>query len=226
MFARSELNEWLRGFLADHIDGRLRSANFDRKPSSRSARRLADFGSQQIEFTVFSRPAYARDQAHLSLDVCFHMPSGMDLARRIFGPGLVGTTADTSLACRIALDSLREGPLSLWLFQSRAGLDDLAPQVERSLAAWVLPFLDHSRSEAAFVAGPAREHAQACVVAAAYVDLGRGSDAVDYLRSRRDNPTDAENALLTTEVLAARHARHADALARLENYLASGAIDS
>jgi hypothetical protein len=216
VFARSELNGWLAGFLAEHVDDVLRGAGFSRRAGARSARRRTAAGSQKLEFLLFSRPPYAPEMAHLYLNVTLHMPELTDLTRRIFG----AEGPEGSLAAGAALDSLPNHPAELWLFRERAALDDLAPSVREALATCVLPFLDASGSVTGLVDGPARECTRVQVVAAAYVHLGRREEAVEYLRGRLGDETGRAAALLTPQVREAQKRRHAEALARLESYLA------
>lgn len=221
LFARSDLNGWVLEFLGEHADPVLGESGFVRRASSRSARRRTDYGSQKVEFLVFSRPRYAPDMAHLYLHSTFHMPELMDLARKIFGADRLSSGRDVSVACGVALDSMCDVPVGMWLFQDRSGLDDLASAVQGTLATKVLPYLNATNTETTFVTGPTRGRARVEVIAAAYVHLGRAREAVDYLRARAGNETDLEISLLTPEARHGLRGRRRDALNQLERYLDS-----
>lgn len=221
MFTRPDLNGWLVDFLGEHVDGLLHEAGFERRKGARSARRRTDYGSQKIEFFVLCRPRYAPDKAHLAVNINLHMPELMNLTRKMFGANWSGGVGDPSLACGVAVDTLRAAPASMWLFQNRAALNDLAANVRQSLASEMLPFLNASSGIASFVNGPARDRARVQVVAATYVHLGQQDKAVDYLRARIDNETGVSLALLTPQAHDGQRRRYADALTHLQRYLAS-----
>jgi hypothetical protein len=225
VFTRSELNPWLVDFLVEHVDSALNEAGFQRPARARSARRRTDYGSQKIEFLVFSRPSYAPDAAHLYLNVTFYMPEVMDLARKIFDATSLPAVRSDGLACGMALDQLPNRPHALWLFTDRSALNDLAPRVQQALAFSVLPVLNGSNDLARFVASPAREGARVHVVAAIYLHLGQPDAAVQYLQAQRDHDeTDPQAALLSPQAREGQRRRYAEALAQLERHLTSNPL--
>jgi len=220
MPGRPDLNAWLGEFLTEHADAVLASAGFKRRPGARSARRRTGYGAQKIEFFAYSRPAYAPGQAHLVMKAWFFMPQVMQLARQIFGPSFTTGTADPSLAGGVDLDSLRrQEPLGPWLFTDQAQLGSHAPQVQRALRRWVLPFLDASFTLDTFANGPTRERLQMEVVAAAYVQLGQPGNAMGYLQQRATAHAHTESALQSPASLQARQSRRTGALNTLAAYL-------
>jgi hypothetical protein len=220
MFGRSDLNAWLAGFLTEHVDPVLSSAGFARRAGARSSRRRTEYGAQKIEFFVYSRPPYASSQAHMRMQVRFFMPEVMQLARQIFGPSVTGMRADPSFAGAVDLDSLRrQRPLGLWLFTDQVQLNNHAPEVQKALRTWVLPFLDASSTLEDFADGPAREDLMIEVIAAAYVQLEQPDDALGYLRQRAAAHSNIELALMNPASLQARQDRRTDTLSTLTAYL-------
>lgn len=220
MFGRSDLNAWLAGFLTEHVDPVLSGDGFTRRAGARSSRRRTEYGAQEIAFFADSRPSYAPSQAHMTMQVRFFMPEVMQLAHQIFGPSLTASTADPSLAGVVDLDSLREQrPLGLWLFTDQAELGNHAPEVQRALRTWVLPFLDASFTLEELANGPAREKLPTEVIAAAYVQLTQPDNALGYLQQRAAAQSDLEAALMTPASLHALQQRRTGALNTLTAYL-------
>jgi hypothetical protein len=220
MFERSNLNAWLAGFLTEHVDPVLSSAGFSRRAGARSSRRRTEYGAQKIEFFAYSRPPYAPSQAHMTMQVRFFMPEVMQLARQIFGPSVTARTADPSLAGAVHLDSLRQQrPLGLWLFTDQAELRNHAPEVQRALRTWVLPFLDASSTLEGSANGPTREELRIEVITAAYVQLGQPDSALGYLQQRATAHSDIESALMTPASLQAQQDRRTGVLNTLTAYL-------
>jgi hypothetical protein len=220
MFGRSDLNAWLAGFLTEHVDPVLGSTGFTRRTGARSSRRRTEYGAQKIEFFAYCRPPYAPGQAHMTMQVRFFMPEVMQLARQIFGPSLSSGRADPSFAGAVHLDSLRrQRPLGLWLFTDQAQLGNHAPEVQRALRTWVLPFLDASSTLEDFANGPAREDLRIEVIAAAYVQLGQPDNALGYLQQRATAHSDVELTLMNPLQLQAQQDRRTSAVSTLTAYL-------
>lgn len=220
MFGRSDLNAWLAEFLTEHVDPVLGSAGFTHRAGTRSGRRRTGYGAQKIEFFTYSRPPYAPSQAHMTMQVRFFMPEVMQLARQIFGPSVTPRRADSSFAGAVDLDSLRQQrPLGLWLFTDQTQLNNHAPEVQRALRTWVLPFLDASSTLEDFADGPARDQLRIEVIAAAYVQLGQPDSALGYLQERATAHSDIELALMTPVQLQAQQDRRTGALNALTAHL-------
>jgi hypothetical protein len=221
VFQRTDLNAWLAEFLATHVDPVLGDDGFRRRAGARSYRRRTEYGAQKVEFFAYSRPAYAPREAHLVVNAVFFMPEVMRLGREIFGASFNSGAGDPSLAGGVALDSLPDRPVGLWLFTNRDELQNHAHKVQRALAASVLPFLNASTTLATVATGPARQHLRIEVVAAAYVRLGEPDNALDYLRHRAASHSDLESALLSPASLRALQDDRTRAVQNLEAYRAA-----
>jgi len=183
---RATAAEWVREVAADRWDSPMAAQGFGRSATALDyVRKVADGGRQRLHLDLERRA----EGIHLSLRATVAFPSVAKLAIRLLGPA-AGGFGKSNVVDMGLLDTL-DGTSPMWVFDSRAELLALAPQVDRYLAKPMVSYLDDRATVATFTEAKRAEWLAAArpgstsnypiVVAAGDLALGRPEAALGLL---------------------------------------------
>jgi hypothetical protein len=154
---------------------------------------------QEVEFGLFVRPAYARDSAHLVLNIHVVPESALAIYKE-----MLPTDPDPLESCRISapIESIARERIGMWLFNDETSAASLEGNVLRALSNSVLPYLEDASSmdglfvicrdgvqKAASFLGYSAGN-RATLGAALAVSIGRNQEALDLVRvAYSENPS-------------------------------------